>query len=76
VSALLLDDASKPAMPLTTGAISDCIENLDVTVNATAGVRKKIQRRRNWSVDDFDAMETRRGKSIRQRRRLKIKGGV
>jgi len=31
---------------------------------ATAAARKKIRRRRDWSVDDFDAMEIRRRRGL------------
>jgi len=35
------------------------------TLNATAAAWKKIQRRRDWSVDYFDSMEIRLGKSAK-----------
>ena len=35
------------------------------TLNATAAARKKIRRRLDWSVDDFDSMEIRLGKSAK-----------
>jgi len=35
------------------------------TLNATAAAKKKIRRRRNRSVDDFDSMEIRLGKSAK-----------
>ena len=40
---------------------SDCVEKLDIKCDG--GGAEKIRRRRDWSVDDFDAMEIRRGKS-------------
>jgi len=32
------------------------------TSNATAAAQKKYRRQRDWSVDDFDALEIQRGK--------------
>ena len=42
---------------------SDCVEKLDIKYDG--GGAEKIRRRRDWSVDDFDAKEIRRGKSTK-----------
>jgi len=39
------------------------VEKLDIKYDG--GGAEKIRRRRDWSVDDFDAKEIRRGKSTK-----------
>jgi len=48
---------------LTKYRFSDCVEKLDIKYDG--GGVEKIRRRRDWSVDDFDAKEIRRGKSTK-----------